>query len=105
MFQFISYLNFTLQDAQVEVPQNFVFIPNLNCLSLILFLSHSTAFWSDLVEFCVDFVWKDIPEMLYELGLFTDLDGPRPLPHYMWVCPAFFGGVSVFEMNRCELKY
>lgn len=58
-----------------------------------------TALWSDLVEFCVEFVWKDVPEKLYELEIFTDLAGPRPLPHYMWVCPAIFGGVSAVVFN------
>jgi len=52
----------------------------------------------------VEFVWKYIPETLYEWGVFTDLNGSRPLPHYMWLCPAFFGGVSTIDgFNRNSL--
>jgi len=54
-----------------------------------------TALWGWAIELCVDFVWETVPEALLEWGIFTDLDGARPLPHYMWVCPAFFGGVSI----------
>lgn len=52
-----------------------------------------TAKWGDLIEFCVDFMWKEVPETLLEWGVFTDLDGSFPLPHYMWICPAIFGGL------------
>ncbi len=53
-----------------------------------------TAMWGELIEWCVEFTWKTVPEYLLEKGIFTDLDGPRPLPYYMIVCPAVFGGVS-----------
>jgi len=52
-----------------------------------------TAVWGQVIEICVEFVWKDIPEKLLEWGVFTDLDGKFPLPHYMWVCPMIFGGI------------
>ena len=52
-----------------------------------------TAYWGKFIEACVDFVWKDIPEFLYENGIFTDLNGGLPLPHYMWICPTILGGV------------
>lgn len=55
-----------------------------------------TALWSDMVETLVEFVWKDVPETLRDWGMFTDLDGPFPLPHYMWICPTVFGGVLSF---------
>ena len=52
-----------------------------------------TAFWKTLIEGGLDFVWEDIPEFLQEVGVFTDKDGIFPLYHYMWMCPAVFGGV------------
>ena len=52
-----------------------------------------TAVWKALIEFCVEFVWKTVPEFLYSWGLFTDLDGFFPIYHYMWITPAVFGGV------------
>jgi hypothetical protein len=54
-----------------------------------------TAVWKKIIEQCVDFVWQTIPGALLKWGLFTDLDGSFPLPHYMWICPAIFGGVSI----------
>ena len=54
-----------------------------------------TAIWSDFIEWCIEVTWVKIPKLLLHLGLFTDLDGYFPLPHYMWVCPAIYGGVSV----------
>jgi hypothetical protein len=52
-----------------------------------------TAGWKLLIESCVEFVWKDVPETLLELGLFTELDGNFPLYHYMWIIPTIFGGI------------
>jgi H+/Cl- antiporter ClcA len=52
-----------------------------------------TAGWKLLLERCVDFVWKDLPETLLERGFFTELEGPFPLYHYMWIVPAIFGGI------------
>jgi hypothetical protein len=52
-----------------------------------------TAFWKKIIEHSVEFMWKELPEALLENGLFTDLDGSFPLYHYMWICPAFWGGV------------
>jgi H+/Cl- antiporter ClcA len=46
-----------------------------------------------LIVRCVDLVWKDLPETLLELGFFTELEGPFPLYHYMWIVPAIFGGI------------
>jgi len=53
-----------------------------------------TAIWKDIIEKCVDFVWETVPGKLHHWGVFTDLDGRFPLPNYVWMCPAFFGGVS-----------
>ena len=53
-----------------------------------------TAVWGIAVEMSVEFVWATIPEYLLEQGVFTGLDGRLPLPHYFWICPAIFGGVS-----------
>lgn len=55
-----------------------------------------TAVWKCIIEWCVDFVWETIPGKLHHWGVFTDLDGIFPMPNYMWICPAFFGGV------RCD---
>jgi len=52
-----------------------------------------TALWGELIEYCIDIVWVRIPEFLLEKGIFTDLDGRLPLPYYMVICPAIFGGV------------
>ena len=53
-----------------------------------------TAVWGAIIEGCVEVVWVDVPERLLEAGVFTDLEGRLPLPHYMWICPAVLGGVS-----------
>ncbi len=52
-----------------------------------------TAVWKSLIEFSVDLVWKTVPEILLDWGVFTDLDGPFPVYHYMWITPSLFGGV------------
>jgi hypothetical protein len=59
-----------------------------------IFMGILTAKWGEVIEFCVDIMWKEVPRQLYEWGVFTDLDGAFPLPHYMWICPGIFGGVS-----------
>jgi len=51
------------------------------------------AAWKYLIESCVDFVWETVPEFLLEKGIFTEPDGRFPLYHYMWICPALFGGI------------
>lgn len=61
-----------------------------------VFMGFATAYWSALVEYLIDLVWVDFPERLLEWGVFTDLNGRLPLPHYMWICPAFFGGLLAF---------
>jgi len=61
-----------------------------------VFMGVMTAKWADLVEWSVEFVWKEIPEFLLEKGIFTELDGSFPLPYYMIICPALFGGVLSF---------
>ena len=55
-----------------------------------------TAVWKNIIEQCVDFVWQTVPEKLLKWGIFTDLDGKFPLPYYMCICPAVFGGVSAY---------
>jgi hypothetical protein len=59
-----------------------------------IFMGVFTFLWGRLIEFCVEFTWKTVPEYLLEKGIFTDLDGKFPLPYYMIICPAVFGGVS-----------
>ena len=58
-----------------------------------------TAIWGEVIEFCVEFTWKTIPEYLLEIGVFTDLEGSFPLPYYMVLCPAVFGGVSSADIE------
>ena len=58
-----------------------------------------TAIWKNIIERGVDLVWQTIPGKLHHLGVFTDLDGAFPLPHYMWICPSIFGGVSSISLS------
>ena len=60
--------------------------------ALGIFFGIFTAKWSEFIERCVELVWVDVPDKLLDWGVFTELDGRFPLPHYMWVCPAVFGG-------------
>jgi H+/Cl- antiporter ClcA len=57
-----------------------------------IFMGVYTALWKALIEGCVDFMWKDVPERLLVWGFFTDLNGSFPVYHYMWIVPALFGG-------------
>lgn len=52
-----------------------------------------TAGWKEIIEHSVDIMWKELPEALLEWGFFTELDGAFPLYHWMWICPAFWGGL------------
>jgi len=70
---------------------------NTWAILLGIFMGVFTAKWGDVIEYCVYFVWVTIPEKLIEWGLFcSDLDACKalPLPHYIWMCPTLFGGVS-----------
>jgi len=53
----------------------------------------------------MEIVWVKIPRYLLEKGIFTDLDGWLPLPHYMWMCPALLGGVSLFIFYDWIVSY
>ena len=61
-----------------------------------IFIGIFTAYWGKLIEKCVEAVWVTFPSWLLAKGIFTDLDGHLPLPHYMWITPTIFGGVSSF---------
>ncbi|CAB9510153.1 chloride channel [Seminavis robusta] len=52
-----------------------------------------TAFWKEIIEHSVEFMWKELPEALLEWGVFTELDGSFPLYHYMWICPSIWAGI------------
>lgn len=52
-----------------------------------------TAVWKLLIETCVQFMWKDVPERLLHFGVFSELDGWFPIYHYMWICPCIMGGI------------
>lgn len=86
------YANFVYDKMEPEftTKQQYFWSFIIGCLMGVL-----TAGWGLIIEFCVDFVWKTVPVVLLEWGVFTDVYGPRPLPHYMWICPALFGGVSI----------
>eukprot|EP00594_Rhizosolenia_setigera_P017662 CAMPEP_0178976438 /NCGR_PEP_ID=MMETSP0789-20121207/23837_1 /TAXON_ID=3005 /ORGANISM="Rhizosolenia setigera, Strain CCMP 1694" /LENGTH=902 /DNA_ID=CAMNT_0020665533 /DNA_START=288 /DNA_END=2996 /DNA_ORIENTATION=- len=58
-----------------------------------VFMGIYTAKWGELIEFSVDIVWEKVPSYLVEKGIFTDVDGHLPLPHYMWITPAIFSGI------------
>jgi len=62
-------------------------------INLGILMGVYTAVWKEIIEFSVELMWKEIPELLLEKGMFTDLDGSFPLYHYMWICPAFWGGL------------
>jgi len=55
-----------------------------------------TAVWRVAVETGIGIVWTRIPELLYDMGIFSDLDGAFPVYHYMWICPMLFGGILSF---------
>ena len=63
-----------------------------------------TAFWKYVIETGLDFVWETVPEFLLELGLFTELEGNFPLYHYMWICPAIFGGILSYIFVALPFK-
>lgn len=69
-----------------------------------IFMGFYTAFWKMLIEFCVDFVWDGVPSFLKRIGFFTELGGVFPMTHYMWMCPAFFGGVLSYIFAALPTK-
>lgn len=70
-----------------------------------IFMGFLTAVWGMTVEYLVEFFWSTLPEYLLEQGIFTGLDGHLPLPHYMWICPTIFGGVSRFFFRSKSYSY
>lgn len=52
-----------------------------------------TAFWKWLIDGGVHVIWETVPQKLLEWGVFTGPDGAFPLPHFIWIVPAVFGGV------------
>ena len=52
-----------------------------------------TAGWKMFIDMGVVFFWDTVPQHLMEWGVFTELDGAFPIYHYMWICPALFGGL------------
>lgn len=67
-----------------------------------VFMGLFTAGWGYVVEKSVDFVWATVPKYLMEYNIFTDKDGHLPLPHYIWICPAIFGGVLSYITAKYE---
>jgi len=58
-----------------------------------IFFGVFTAVWSMFIEKAIDAVWVRFPIYLLENGIFTDLDGHLPLPHYIWIVQTIFGAV------------
>jgi len=97
-----SFLDYVGQ-ANKELMNSFLYDPDniefttlqQHCWAAIIgvIMGIFTAKWGDVIEWSVELVWKEIPAYLLEIGIFTDLDGRFPLPHYMWICPSIFGGV------------
>jgi len=85
---FIQHFFYNSEDPEFTTLQQNVWATVIGAIMGLM-----TALWGWGIEFCVEFVWKTVPEVLLRWGIFTDLEGARPLPHYMWVCPAVFGGV------------
>jgi len=85
---FIAHFVYDKQNPEFTTVQQYFWSCMIGTLMGVL-----TAGWGWIIDFCVNFVWKTVPEVLLQWGVFTDVDGPRPLPHYMWICPALFGGV------------
>uniref|UniRef100_A0A7S3VCX7 Chloride channel protein n=1 Tax=Chaetoceros debilis TaxID=122233 RepID=A0A7S3VCX7_9STRA len=55
-----------------------------------------TAVWSESVEYLCEVFWVIVPKVLMQYGVFTDMEGYLPLPHYMWICPAIWGGILAY---------
>jgi len=97
---FKDLLNYLFWDPSSP---EFTSLQQFNWALLIgIFMGVFTAFWALIIERSVEFVWVDVPEKLVEWGIFTDLDGYLPLPHYMWICPACFGAVLSFITQKLQ---
>ena len=68
------------------------------CWAVVLgvFMGIFTAAWKLLIDTCVEFIWKTLPEKLLQLGLFTGLNGKFPLYHYMWITPGLLSGILTY---------
>ena len=81
-----------------EYPE-FTSLQQINWAVLIgVFMGFYTAIWKWFINFCMLFLWVTVPTKLKTWGLFTDLNGYFPLPHYMWICPTIFGGLLAYIM-------
>ncbi len=71
------------------------------CWAVLLgvFMGIFTAGWKLLIDTCVEFTWKTIPDKLLEWGFFTDLNGAFPLYHYMWMTPGLLSGILAYISN------
>lgn len=59
-----------------------------------------TAVWEIVLKKSIELIWQKLPLYLMNKGIFTDVGGHLPIPHFMWMCPTVFGGVSLFmRMN------
>mmetsp|Transcript_3413 Transcript_3413/g.4044 ORF Transcript_3413/g.4044 Transcript_3413/m.4044 type:complete len:1163 (-) Transcript_3413:71-3559(-) len=71
------------------------------CWAVVLgvFMGIFTAGWKLLIDACLEFTWRTLPEKLLDLGLFSDLDGYFPLYHYMWITPGLISGILAYVVK------
>jgi hypothetical protein len=64
------------------------------CWAVVIgfFFGITTALWQLIINSSINFIWRDIPQMLLSKGFFTDVNGSFPLPNYCWICTSIFGG-------------
>ena len=81
-----------------EYPE-FTSLQQINWAVLIgVFMGFYTAIWKNFILTCMDFLWITVPTKLLQWGVFTDVNGYFPLPHYMWIVPTIFGGLLAYCM-------
>ncbi|OEU20530.1 Clc chloride channel, partial [Fragilariopsis cylindrus CCMP1102] len=75
------------------------------CWAVVLgvFMGIFTAGWKLLIDACLEFTWRTIPEKLLEWGFFTDLNGAFPLYHYMWITPGVLSGILAYVVNSLTI--
>jgi len=63
-----------------------------------------TAAWKYIIEGCVETMWNRVPRFLMDIGVFTDVGGSFPIYHYVWMCPAVFGGILSYIFARLPVQ-
>ena len=75
------------------------------CWAVVIgvFMGIYTAYWKLLIDACLHFTWRTLPEKLLEWGFFTKLDGRFPLYNYMWMTPGIISGVLTYIINSMAI--